>query len=63
MRTLLGGSFITSIQDDLLEMPGTTCPADGFVYFTDTRAYHTAVNGGEEDRVHVVASLPDTAVE
>lgn len=32
VKTLLGGSFITSIQDDLLKMPGTTCPADGMVF-------------------------------
>lgn len=37
-------------------------PADGYVYFTDTRAYHMAVNGGEQDRVHLVATLPDTSV-
>jgi len=37
----------------------THMPADGSVYFTDTRAYHTAVNGGEHDRVHVVAALAE----
>jgi hypothetical protein len=35
----------------------THLPADGSVYFTDTRAYHTALNGGETHRVHVVAAL------
>ena len=35
----------------------THLPADGSVYFTDTRAYHTALNGGETPRVHVVAAL------
>ena len=35
----------------------THLPADGSVYFTDTRAYHTALNGGETRRVHVVAAL------
>ncbi len=36
----------------------THLPADGSVYFTDTRGYHTALNGGETRRVHVVAALP-----
>ncbi|WP_075998015.1 hypothetical protein [Salaquimonas pukyongi] len=36
----------------------THLPADGSVYFTDTRGYHTALNGGETRRVHIVAALP-----
>ncbi len=36
----------------------THLPADGSVYFTDTRGYHTALNGGESQRVHLVAALP-----
>ncbi len=36
----------------------THLPADGSVYFTDTRAYHMAMNGGEHSRVHLVAALP-----
>jgi hypothetical protein len=35
----------------------THLPADGSVYFTDTRSYHTALNGGEGQRVHIVAAL------
>jgi len=35
----------------------THLPADGSVYFTDTRGYHTALNGGLEPRVHIVAAL------
>ena len=35
----------------------THLPADGSVYFTDTRGYHTALNGGDYDRVHIVAAL------
>ncbi|MFT5742028.1 MAG: hypothetical protein ACI86S_000084 [Paracoccaceae bacterium] len=35
----------------------THLPADGSVYFTDTRGYHTALNGGETQRVHIVAAL------
>jgi len=36
----------------------THLPADGSIYFTDTRGYHTAFNGGESHRVHIVAALP-----
>jgi len=36
----------------------THLPADGSVYFTDTRGYHSAINGGEKQRVHIVAALP-----
>lgn len=35
----------------------THLPADGSVYFTDTRGYHTALNGGDNRRVHIVAAL------
>lgn len=35
----------------------THLPADGSVYFTDTRGYHTAFNGGETPRIHLVAAL------
>jgi len=35
-------------------------PADGSVYFTDTRGYHTALNGGLEDRIHIVAAIATT---
>ena len=34
----------------------THLPADGSVYFTDTRGYHTALNGGDTHRVHIVAA-------
>jgi hypothetical protein len=33
------------------------------VYFTDTRGYHTALNGGWYERVHIVAALPIAANE
>ncbi|MFV2038946.1 MAG: hypothetical protein ACC660_01750 [Acidimicrobiales bacterium] len=36
----------------------THLPADGSVYFTDTRGYHTALNGGLTERVHLVAAIP-----
>ena len=40
----------------------THLPADGSVYFTDTRGYHTALNGGETQRVHIVAALAYTQI-
>ncbi len=35
----------------------THLPADGRAYFTDTRGYHSAFNGGETPRVHLVAAV------
>jgi len=32
-------------------------PADGGVWITDNTKYHNAFNGGEEDRVHLVATV------
>jgi hypothetical protein len=40
----------------------THLPADGSVYFTDTRGYHTALNGGETRRVHIVAALANEQI-
>ena len=40
----------------------THLPADGSVYFTDTRGHHTALNGGDTSRVHIVAALAYTQV-
>ncbi len=37
----------------------THLPADGSVYFTDTRGYHMAMNGGFDHRVHIVAVIPN----
>ena len=34
-------------------------PADGSVYIANNIKYHNAFNGGEENRVHLVACLPD----
>jgi len=34
-------------------------PADGSVYITNNIKYHNAFNGGEENRVHLVACLTD----
>lgn len=35
----------------------THLPADGSAYFTDTRGYHTAINGGMAPRIHLVAAV------
>lgn len=35
----------------------THLPADGHAYFTDTRGYHSAINGGEHRRIHLVAAV------
>jgi hypothetical protein len=32
-------------------------PADGSVWITDTEKYHNFFNGGEEDRIHLVATV------
>ena len=34
-------------------------PADGSVWITENTKYHIAFNGGEEDRVHLVATVLD----
>ena len=34
-------------------------PANGSVYITNNLKYHNAFNGGEENRVHLVACLTD----
>ena len=34
-------------------------PADGSVYITNNLKYHNAFNGGEEDRIHLVACVLD----
>lgn len=35
----------------------THLPADGSTYFTDTRGYHSAINGGDTPRIHLVAAV------
>ena len=34
-------------------------PADGYVWVTNNRKYHNAFNGGEENRIHLVACILD----
>jgi hypothetical protein len=35
-------------------------PADGSVWVVNAEKYHNFFNGGEEDRIHLVATLPNT---
>ena len=45
------------IEDKAIHMP-----ADGSVWITNATKYHNAFNGGEEDRIHLVATLPKTII-
>lgn len=38
-------------------------PADGSVYFMKTIDYHTALNGGDKPRIHLVATILDENLE
>lgn len=35
-------------------------PADGTVYYTNTLRYHSALNGGESNRIHLVTTVLDS---
>ena len=37
--------------------------ADGSTYVVNTKKYHTALNGGDEDRIHIVATVIRTVEE
>ncbi|MDC1476424.1 aspartyl/asparaginyl beta-hydroxylase domain-containing protein [Pelagibacteraceae bacterium] len=43
----------------VIENEAKHLPADGSVYITNNVKYHNAFNGGEENRVHLVACLTD----
>tara|TARA_B100000029_G_C17500723_1_gene932548 strand:+ start:798 stop:1388 length:591 start_codon:yes stop_codon:yes gene_type:complete len=43
----------------VIENEARHLPADGSVYITNNLKYHNAFNGGEENRVHLVACLTD----
>jgi hypothetical protein len=43
----------------VIENEAKHLPADGSVYITNNIKYHNAFNGGEENRVHLVACLTD----
>ena len=43
----------------VIENAAKHLPADGSVWITNNTKYHNAFNGGEENRVHLVACLPD----
>ena len=43
----------------VIENTAKHLPADGSVYITNNLKYHNAFNGGEENRIHLVACLTD----
>lgn len=43
----------------IVEKEAQHLKADGSVYYMKTQKYHTALNGGNEARVHVVATILD----
>jgi hypothetical protein len=43
----------------VIENTAKHLPADGSVYITNNIKYHNAFNGGEENRIHLVACLTD----
>ena len=43
----------------VIENVAKQLPADGSVWITNNTKYHNAFNGGEENRVHLVACLTD----
>ena len=43
----------------VIENTAKHLPADGSVYITNNVKYHNAFNGGEENRIHLVACLTD----
>jgi len=43
----------------VIENAAKHLPADGSVYVTNNLKYHNAFNGGEENRIHLVACLTD----
>jgi len=43
----------------VIENAAKHLPADGHAYITNNVKYHNFFNGGEENRVHLVACLPD----
>jgi hypothetical protein len=44
----------------IIENFATHLVADGSVYYTNTKKYHTALNGGEANRIHFVATILNT---
>ena len=44
------GAFLI-VEDEIMNIP-----SNGSVWFTDTTKYHGAFNGGEENRIHLVAT-------
>ena len=51
LAILTNPGSILVIDDEAMHIP-----SDGHLWFTNTRKYHNAFNGGEEDRIHLVAT-------
>ena len=53
--------FIKSLKnkkyDVVIDNVACHMPADGSVWITNNTKYHNAFNGGEEDRIHLVACV------
>ena len=43
----------------IVEKEAQHLKANGSVYYIKTQRYHTALNGGDEARVHIVATILD----
>lgn len=41
----------------IIDQFAVNLPADGSVYFTNTMKYHSVLNGGESERIHLVATV------
>ncbi len=51
LAILTNPGSILVVDDEAMHIP-----SDGHVWFANTRKYHNAFNGGEEDRIHLVAT-------
>ena len=52
LAILTNPGSILVVDDEAMHIP-----CDGHVWFANTRKYHNAFNGGEEDRIHLVATM------
>ena len=54
-----GLNEVLKIKNYDIENVAKHLPADGSAWITNNTKYHNAFNGGEENRVHLVACLTD----
>jgi hypothetical protein len=55
LKTTKQARFIFTTPPEIIHIP-----ADGHVWWVDTRNEHTAINGSLESRVHLLMSLANT---